>query len=369
MLQHCSMANFSLGLKIANGSCMVFFNPIKKHISVLSIAVFTVTALICPLATATETDSYTYSCVPLEDSSEKLNIKLNEILSSVVGLVNQDIMKFNYQKSDSKVEFSFSYQYYKMMFVDEYGMNTFSAFETCIDTNKCKGWPKFERIFLLPKESIYSEADYNGLSKKFVASNIEACGVRFGVDKLSHLLKDGFMLYDASKSRDITDEELFRYSQVSEETFYGKLGSAIYSNGDIEANLNGVKLFRDLFSKHIIRQNDGLVRFIPLNICEYINPKFDERISKNKYYESKETNEKLFKVIEKRTHQCTAEKRDKILARLGTPNYVSDNDRMAVALKNILPFLISSEFRKAKELFIHSPDGINRKRTQLPKEQ
>lgn len=297
---------------------------------------------------ATETDSYTYSCIQIEDSSTKINMKLNEIFRDVVAKSNRDLVK--HSNHSTPWQFYIWYHYYKEMFVDNFGQNTFSEFETCINTNKCEGWPYFERIYIYPSESVYALANYNLVTKNHVAANIEACGVRFSTDKLTHLLKDGFRLFYAKKERGYSDLKLVRISQLSEETFFGKSSTGVFSRADMQANISGAKLFENLFQKHITKKG-GRLEYTPINICNYINPHFDERIATNQYSESPKKVRALLKAIEERKNSCFDDRRDEILARKPDPLSITMVEEWVTGISNIKN-IFNSELREVKKVLI-----------------
>lgn len=327
----------------------------KKLLDFAMLAV-TIMVLVCPImSTATETDSYTYSCIKLEDSSDKINLKLNQIIESVVSKINQNILKNS--KSKFTLTEVFSLYYFKSMFVDDYGQDAFSVFEMCIDTNKCKGWPYFERISVSPQESIYSEANYSSLTKKYLASNIEACGVRFSTDKLTHLLKDGFRYYYAKQNFGYSQEDIERISKFSESTIMGLKSTGVYSGADDVANMNGVRFFEDLLSKHLIKTRNGLIALQPVNICNYIDSRFDERVLKNIYIADVQKNKAIQSAIHKRIEQCSIENRDTILARISSPKSITMTDKFATGFKNISELANSDSWslKKIMDNFFPTP--------------
>lgn len=306
----------------------------------------TILVLTCPIVSpATETDSYTYSCIKLEDSSRKINFKLNEILRDMVSRINGDISRAK-KPNDINIKNSFSYYYYKEMFVDDYGADAFSVFETCIDTNKCEGWPYFERVSVNPEESIYFETDFSHLSKKYLASNIEACGVRFSTDKLTHMLKDGFRYFYAKNYFGLNNADILRISKYSESTIMGLKSTGVYSPADTIANIKGVEFFENLLAKHLLKQKNGLVQFRDVEICDFINPNFDERNLKNSYVNKSQI---LQSAIEKRILQCSDSDREKILSRTHDPKSIENSEKAMVTFRNISE-IFNSDARMLKKI-------------------
>lgn len=300
----------------------------KKLLDFATLAV-TILVLTCPIASmATETDSYTYSCIKLEDSSTKLNDKLNQILKEVALKINQSLAK----NSKSSIKELFSYYYFKKMFVDDYGQDAFSVFEMCIDTNRCEGWPYFERITVEPKESVYFESNYSRFTKKYLASNIEACGVRFSTDKLTHMLKDGFRYFYAKNNFGLSDADILRISKFSETTVMGIKSTGVYSAADIFANVRGVHFFENLIEKHLVKLHNNSIQFRNVNICEFVDSNFDERVLKNVYPEK---NNELRIAIQKRINQCSDKDRESILARTHEAMSVTNTERAIVTFRNI----------------------------------
>ncbi|MCB9060082.1 MAG: hypothetical protein H6622_01000 [Halobacteriovoraceae bacterium] len=233
---------------------------------------------------ATETDNYTYSDIDLEDSKEKINSIFNDDLDDIVFDLNVKLggrFKDFTSISDTQIELSLSGIYLEKLGKDPF----FHPYEECINHGVCRG-VKIERILIRPNESIFSK--YNPVATTFVASTINMCGVRFGVDKISHLLMDAFAFYNATKDKrfNISKEDVLKYSDALESGGYGTKFTGVYSYSDIEANRKGVDLFYDLFSgqkNYLVRDKKGRLKINKkVDLCDYVDKKFDERIEKSK---------------------------------------------------------------------------------------
>lgn len=351
-----------MGFKIAMKEVSMKSLTLKPSLLVYALFLWVFTALVCPkVAVATETDSYTYSYIDLEDSAEKLNQVTNQLLKEVVSQVNAEVLrnKKNTGKTstDTDIEFYFSHYFAKLMFQGTVADNVFSQFETCIDSNSCSGWPYFERIALLPSESIYFEADYSMITKKYVASNIKACGVRFSTDKISHFFKDGFRYYNGSKDSGYasTEKQVERYSILFEQYEMGGLATGVYSKADIYANLQGYRFFNNILSKYLIKNRDGTVQIKDIDLCDYIDSKFDERLNTN-VYTKKDKLEALNKAKNKRRSPSpTDPSREEILARKHHPGQLTPLERLLMNTYISLLGTGSGEMKTARQIMFTLP--------------
>lgn len=246
-------------------------------------SIFILLSLISTSSFSTETDNFTYSDVELEDSAKKINAFFNDDIDDIVFQVNvklantfKDLRKI----SDTQMEFTFSGLYFERLGKDPF----FHPYEECINHGICRG-VSVERIILRPEESIFSK--YNPVAKTFVAATISMCGVRFGVDKLSHLLMDAFAFYNASKDKrfEFKKDDVLKYSDALESGGYGTRFTGVYSNADIIANKKGVDLYYDIFDAkkgHLYRDKKGRLKIDKkVDLCNYVSKNFDERLEKS----------------------------------------------------------------------------------------
>jgi hypothetical protein len=122
---------------------------------------------------------------------------------------------------------------------------------------------------------------------------IGVAGVRFGTDKLSHLVSSGWTTlteYQRHLARGATPEEAeeraIRRSVLEENLILGRLSSGVFSVGDLEANHSGFRMYRDLCDSAdpILALRDGdwtITR--PLDLRDYVTPGWDESYQPSVY--------------------------------------------------------------------------------------
>lgn len=246
--------------------------------------IFAIALLVVIPCYAFEIDPYTYYNVPLRDMGTFLSEELNRDVDAIVKETNRNIAKDGVTVSDSEMEHLLAKAYLKLS-----GNPYMNKWEGCVLNNNCPGWPYVERILPLPEETIYWEADYNHITKNYLAPTFQACGVRIGADKVAHMLMLGFRLYNmwAVEADAWDDERLYDLNVMEEESVQGGAICQVVSHADIEADMRGLYFFRDLFwrSKYLARHPvTGFLHQVKrVNICDYINENWDEAKNPNKY--------------------------------------------------------------------------------------
>ncbi|MCW8984400.1 MAG: hypothetical protein OQK55_03590 [Thermoanaerobaculales bacterium] len=115
---------------------------------------------------------------------------------------------------------------------------------------------------------------------------IQVAGVRFGTDKLAHLVSSGWTYYSEyhrGLKKGETPEEAERRAVVrgilEERLILGKMASGVQAIGDIEASYAGIHLYRDLCDVEdpILRlEEGGWVISRPVDLRDYVTPRWDE---------------------------------------------------------------------------------------------
>jgi len=88
-----------------------------------------------------------------------------------------------------------------------------------------------------------------------ISPTIRMYGVEFGVDKIEHLLQQGYTYYKTytketarGAANEAAAKRAVRWGQMSERTFYGFLVSGVFSNADLYSNFAGMKFYIGLTS-------------------------------------------------------------------------------------------------------------------------
>src|SRR5207247_4585845 len=123
-----------------------------------------------------ETDNLTYRFLRLEESAPKLNTIVNAYLDVILQKTNERLSASGdaARASDTEVELTFVKTYVDQV-VKQFGDRLLPIFGTCIEKNDCPDWPRFERIPLEGKESIYGQAGYNRVAIAFLSPSFQLC--------------------------------------------------------------------------------------------------------------------------------------------------------------------------------------------------
>lgn len=111
-------------------------------------------------------------------------------------------------------------------------------------------------------DSIYAYAGFHRLlhpSHFVLSSTIKLYGIEVGMDKLGHLFNEGFQYYlrfseatDSGYTESFALREAVKWGVTSEDSYYGRWVSGIYSNADLASNYTGLYFYRNLFSSLVL---------------------------------------------------------------------------------------------------------------------
>mgnify|MGYP001060588103 FL=1 len=124
---------------------------------------------------------------------------------------------------------------------------------------------------------------------------IEAAGVRFGTDKLTHFLSEGYLQHGWRRSYvrkglppDEAERRAIRKGMLVERTVLGTTSSGVFSPADLEANHAGMRFYDRLCDEASpgLRKTDGGWRLDrPLDLREFVTPEWDESWQPNVFTE------------------------------------------------------------------------------------
>ena len=274
------------------------------------------------ISQAIEVDSYTYSYIPLSDSRDAINSVLNRYIRDTLIDTKPHLDKIlNRGRSISPGMIESYFMYNWKTVAGEKNQTAYnlvlSSPEICIGLNNCKDWPKLERIFLKQGESIYERAQYSSTSREFVASVVNLCGVRVGSDKITHFIMDARAYYHKLMAG-MSNEELAKQMDYIERGSCGLDNTHVYSKSDIYVNNKGVEFYNKIFQGEnpYVAYNQTTRQLEQINkvdICDYVDDNWDERVLKNSYGDYDTT--KLFEVIEREKSHPMRIDRDELLSR------------------------------------------------------
>jgi hypothetical protein len=208
---------------------------------------FVIFSLIFSLKTlAWETDQYTNRAASLGDSTAYMNAKVNTEILSVIE---------SWKLEDNYNENLFVRQVYKRLS----GNHLFTKYEAWLLNS-----PEIDKLAL--KTNIYHGADFIGGRFNIFFSGsptILAGDVRFGCDKPSHFVSEGYTYFWLYHSEGLDFKKILSLGMISERSILGTTVSGVYSSGDLIANFEGFRFYESLFNPQILTNKGALIAWTP----------------------------------------------------------------------------------------------------------
>jgi hypothetical protein len=233
---------------------------------------------VCPTTPAIETDQYYAWGRPLADSTTMLNAKFNLEVNRVLEIVNDGPL--GGRDRCDKI---------RKRIVGHFRLFIFHDLELWVNNTAL-----IERIPADPAEELEYRKTYlyhNRGKFDFVtmvppSPTIELNGVRFGTDKLTHFLSQGWWYLGwyqkgLRKGLSVEEAELRAIDRgiFTERTVLGKVASGVVSVSDLEANYDGMRFLLSMCegSEPLLEKTDeGWQLTRPLDLREYVKPAWDE---------------------------------------------------------------------------------------------
>jgi hypothetical protein len=121
--------------------------------------------------------------------------------------------------------------------------------------------------------------------------------VRFGTDKLAHLVSSGWTYYaeylkglGKNDSPEEAERRAVRRGVIEESLILGRLASGVQSVGDLEANLSGLNFYRDLCHGDdpiLALEGGSWVITRRVDLTDFVNPRWDESYQPSVYTEGR----------------------------------------------------------------------------------
>ncbi|MEE8137807.1 MAG: hypothetical protein V3T81_02885 [Thermoanaerobaculia bacterium] len=126
-----------------------------------------------------------------------------------------------------------------------------------------------------------------------MARTLRIDGINLGADKLGHLFGFGrryYARYRRLRRRGLSEQEAMRrvvlWGYRMERIAVGGLVDGVVSHADLEANFQGLRLARNLCEAeppHLVRGDQGWRLERPIDLRDYVNPRFDETYNQNRF--------------------------------------------------------------------------------------
>ena len=267
-------------------------------------------ALAGGLASAAETDNLSYRWVPLEESAPKLGRMVDATLDEITARANARLRAGGRDPraaTDTEAELAWVGAYRDVV-LRRFDDRLLPVLGACVERNDCPRWPRFERIVLVGRESIFDESRYNRIAMASLAPTFRLCGVRIGTDKLTHLFSNGFFYWNAGRRkgspiRDAADA--LRFALDDENGLMGARSTGVVSRADALATQAGYRLASGYFEGvdpmlARSRATGLLVRRRAVDVCRFVTPDWDEAIDPPVFTEGRAKRERIVAAIAER---------------------------------------------------------------------
>lgn len=282
-------------------------------------------ATLSQAALALETDNYLSWRQELPDASGDLNGYIKEQIDDVLGSVKRPL-------SCEQITFKIA-----------------NRFKTGIKGEVFVNWSTKhvpEKIYPSTdhylKKSIYRKTPVLLLKHAPLAPNMQAGGIYFGVDKLSHFASTGrryFKEYLKNLKKGLSGEEAenqaIHLGLSNEAGILGIWASGVFSYGDLEANYQGLQFYK----KFCLNQNDtylsnvnGRWELVKVpDVKDYVNPYWDETF--NLSYNEPRTWNVVSKVLAK--EYCPMKNNKDIVSRFSHYQSVAKKSRSMIYIEEL----------------------------------
>ncbi|MES2504683.1 MAG: hypothetical protein V4534_07390 [Myxococcota bacterium] len=245
--------------------------------------------IFCGTLSSTEIDSFTLRDKTLKDGTAEMNAMMQRYLDSAVAKMNRagscDAKKFE---------------------------DTLHGLTGGLAWSKVEGEIEHSTILdkrTLPRcESVYQDiclVDGVALYLARLGFLMRFGNLYIGSDKFGHFIDQGFDYY-----RSFSLEDGMRFGEMTERTYYGLMTTAVYSYGDLSANLDGYQFWSSLAKgddPYFTCQNNKWTQVKRFDWMDYANAAWDEGLNCS-FYRNEEVTEQVHARIKKAGFTCPVDK-------------------------------------------------------------
>ena len=223
---------------------------------------------------AYETDQYSNRLVPIEDSTELLDQRVNQAIASAAA------SRYGTRRDSRWIVDDIYHDIGGHHWVD-----------------KIERWAmdseQVERLQPDRRNSIYSGHPLwaTRVAKMFgVGPTIKVNDTLIGSDKLGHFLSQGRKYY-RRYLKSLDEEEAAEHSAYTERALFGQMTTGVYSNADLVANYEGYRFYRSLFEDDIVPGKPAILVWKDgrwtvqrsFTWADHVNAYWDEALNVNHY--------------------------------------------------------------------------------------
>ena len=225
------------------------------------------------VATAYETDQFTNRDMPIADSTELLNRKMNETIEEIV---------VGWKKGHDELAIVSAIYH-------EIGGHHW--------VDKLERWAmksdEIEKLDTRRYDSVFSHLPlYAVRVTKFfgVGKTIRVNDQLIGSDKIGHFLSQGRKYYKRYR-RSGSEAQAGERSAYTERALFGRMTTGSYSNADLVANYEGHRFYRSLFEDDLVPgkpailrwEDDGWIIQRDFDWADHVNEYWDEALNINQF--------------------------------------------------------------------------------------
>lgn len=236
--------------------------------------------LFCGILNSTEVDSFTLRDPFLQDAVEELNQLMQ-------GYFDRALDKAN-QKESCEPE----------VFEDALHHFTDGLFWAQIEKD-IENSPTIDKRIIERTRSIYQDISFlygPALYMARLGFILKIGDLYIGSDKFGHFIDQG---YDYFEEEDLIDA--LDHGEMTENTYYGLTSTAVYSNGDLAANLDGYYFWKQVArgrKPYVTCQNNKWEQTRAFDWRDYANPAWDEAINCSLYRNQTVTNQVMKRIAD-----------------------------------------------------------------------
>ena len=173
------------------------------------------------------------------------------------------------------------------------GGSTWSKYEIEIEKN-----PSFDKLNLNMNDSVYKDIGWRLGAGLYLArlgpidlGSLVRIGAHLvGTDKLGHFIGIGWEYYEKAYLKNKGVEAALAHGEKTERGFFGLKTTGVYSYGDLMANYEGMKFWRELVgdivnttNPYVICKDNRYLQVRKFDWLDYVDDSWDEGVNCNLY--------------------------------------------------------------------------------------
>ncbi len=292
--------------------------PMRKNEPPLRLYVFVIFALMVlrsgSSSHASETDSFTDRCKPLEDTRIYLNGFVNSKLDEAVAQANRDARRrylrtnypFRARQSEDYCHSEDLYRHIRYLFARKF-IGQMEAHINSLPQGMKRSVPLARSIYrdfpLIKSPTLVGTQNMGSLVR------MGHCLI--GADKFGHFFTEGWTGFNiAYRGRNPDIKASVEYGELTESLYYGVMTTGVYSHADLVANFNGMRFYNAITGENPDPLGSGNMpeayvrcldrqwkRIRDFDWLDYVDAAWDEAVNLN-YFRDEDLLEKALKRME-----------------------------------------------------------------------